>query len=203
MSPRFIPAEEIESAAIGFLLQHHPDDSIPIPIDEIIEFKLKIRIIPLPKLGSFKIDGFSNHEFTEIHIDDYQFSNSENRARFTLAHEIGHFVLHKNYVDTQKFKNVKEWKEFVVNDLRRDPLEIQANMFASYLLLPTIHLEEEYDKEYASAKAEWAERKECKGIPFPDESQLVPYIAKPISRIFKVSEECAENRIRNWLNRRS
>ena len=195
MSPGFIPAEEIESAAIDFLLQHHPDGSIPIPIDEIIELELKIKIIPIPKLGSFGIDGFSNHEFTEIHIDDYQFSNSENRARFTLAHEIGHFVLHKSYVDSQKFKNKEEWKKFVLNDLRRDPLEIQANMFASFLLLPTKDLE----KKYTSIKAELAERDEFRGIPLPTDSQLAPYIAKPISRIFKVSEQCAENRIRNWL----
>lgn len=199
MSPGFIPAEEIESASIDFLLQHHPDGSIPIPIDEIIEFKLKIKIIPIQNLGAFRIDGFSNHEFTEIHIDDNQFSNSENRARFTLAHEIGHLVLHKPYVDSQIFKNEIEWKKFVLNDLRRDPLEIQANMFASFLLIPTKDLEVEYAKEYSSAKAEWAERKECEGIPFPEESQLVPYIAKPISRIFKVSEQSAEIRIRNWL----
>lgn len=195
MSPGFIPAEEIESAAIDFLLQHHPDGSIPIPIEEIIELKLNIRIIPLPRLGSFGIDGFSSHEFTEIHIDDYQFSNSENRARFTLAHEIGHFVLHKPYVDSQKFKNEKEWKVFVANDLRRDPLEIQANMFASFLLLPTKDLE----NEYASVKAGLAERDEFQGIPLPTDSQLAPYIAKPISRTFKVSEQCAEIRIRNWL----
>ena len=89
MSPGFIPAEEIESAAIDFLLQHHPDGSIPIPIDEIIELELKIKIIPIPKLGSFGIDGLSNHEFTEIHIDDYQFSNSENRARLRWLMKLG------------------------------------------------------------------------------------------------------------------
>ncbi len=194
MSPGFIPAEEIESAAKAFLLEHHPDGSIPVPIDEIIEIKLKIRIIPIPRLGSFGIDGFFNHGFTEIHIDEYQFSNSENRARFTLAHEIGHLVLHKSYVESQKFKNEEEWKKFIVNDLRRDPLEIQANMFAGFLLLPTKDLE----KEYASIKEELAKHEEFKDI-LPSDSQLAPYIAKPISRIFNVSERCAEIRINNWL----
>lgn len=195
MSPGFIPAEEIESATIEFLLKHHPDGSIPIPIEEIIELNLKIRITPIPGLGAFKIDGFSNHNFTEIQIDEYQFSNFENRARFTLAHEIGHLVLHKSYVEEQNIKNAEEWKSFVMNDLRRDPLEIQANMFASFLLLPTKALE----KEYVSIKAGLVERDEFRGIPFPTDSQSAPYIAKPISRLFHVSEQCAENRIRNWL----
>lgn len=63
--------------------------------------------------------------------------NDEHRYRFTLAHEIGHAVLHRKLLkgliasadddDVLSLKDCSKWE-------RR--LEIQANLFASYLLVP-------------------------------------------------------------------
>jgi Zn-dependent peptidase ImmA (M78 family) len=65
----------------------------------------------------------------------------EHRQRFTLCHEIGHLVLHKKI-----FENKIEHKEDseytlslnnTITDLTTRRIEIQANIFASYLLLPS------------------------------------------------------------------
>ena len=40
----FIPPQEIEETAKQFLLEHHPSGSIPIPIEDIVEIKLGIKV---------------------------------------------------------------------------------------------------------------------------------------------------------------
>ncbi len=90
----FISPQDIEKEAIKFLNLYHPESSIPVPIEEIVEIKLKIQIIPSPRLRrDYGIDGFSTQNFKEIHIDHNQFFDMENRVRFTLAREIGHYEL--------------------------------------------------------------------------------------------------------------
>jgi Zn-dependent peptidase ImmA (M78 family) len=57
--------------------------------------------------------------------------NNQKRNNFTIAHEIGHFILHKNlafFSDTHK--TLSEWH-------RKGPQETQANEFASELLMPS------------------------------------------------------------------
>lgn len=56
--------------------------------------------------------------------------SSPKKINFTIAHEIGHFILHKNLVffsDTHK--TLSEW-------YKKGPQETQANEFASELLMP-------------------------------------------------------------------
>ena len=73
-----------------------------------------------------------------ISIDDFQASSSE-RVRFTLAHEIGHFILeHRKFMVRESCheKDIEvEYLDSVnLKDVRR--MEWQANYFASCLLLP-------------------------------------------------------------------
>lgn len=69
MTIDFIPQKELEKAANQFLSEHHPDGSIPIPIEEIVEIKLGIKLIPAPGLLRLGIDAFLTHDFKEIYID--------------------------------------------------------------------------------------------------------------------------------------
>ena len=54
-----------------------------------------------------------------------------NRQRFTLAHELGHYFLHRNtqpsWMDTFTFTRADE---------KSDPMEWQANQFAAEFLMP-------------------------------------------------------------------
>jgi Zn-dependent peptidase ImmA (M78 family) len=65
----------------------------------------------------------------------------EHRQRFTLCHEIGHLVLHKKIFENKIER--KEDSEYTlslnntITDMATRRIEIQANIFASYLLLPS------------------------------------------------------------------
>jgi Zn-dependent peptidase ImmA (M78 family) len=71
-----------------------------------------------------------------------------NRQRFTVAHEIGHLVLHRSHISEQV--HVDKVSAFALN---RDPkaatgtdaLEIEANAFAAELLMPEKILREALD----------------------------------------------------------
>lgn len=89
------------------------------------------------------ISGSIRHEEKQgksIWIISINKEHHKNRQRFTLAHELGHYILHKdkniNKVDTTFFRNEN-----------LDPLEYMANEFAAALLMPEDRLRELIDKE--------------------------------------------------------
>jgi hypothetical protein len=57
---------------------------------------------------------------------------NEHILRFTIAHEIGHYILHRDYMDQSK--PLLFHKNLVAKE--RGKLETQANMFAACLLMP-------------------------------------------------------------------
>lgn len=57
-----------------------------------------------------------------------------NRQRFTIAHELGHLLLHKDEVHIDRSFRVNRRDE--VSSLAVDPDEIEANRFAAELLMP-------------------------------------------------------------------
>jgi hypothetical protein len=120
MAKRFMPPDEVEKIALDFLQLHHPANTIPIPIEEIIELKLLIDIVPTPGMvAETGVDAATSHDFTQINIDEQQFNSVPNRARFTLAHEVGHLVLHRDFVESHVFKNVSECSSLVMMFLHR------------------------------------------------------------------------------------
>jgi Zn-dependent peptidase ImmA (M78 family) len=55
-----------------------------------------------------------------------------NRKRFSLAHELGHYFLHRD----QGKLFVSIYRRNEVSSLATDPREVEANQFASELLMP-------------------------------------------------------------------
>ena len=88
----------------------------------------------------FGEEGYFNFETTEIILDTETYLSlmaDEGRARFTLAHEIGHGILHNAYMCSIKRGNGR------ANRLQRSQLEpyrdpeCQANRYAGEFLMPT------------------------------------------------------------------
>ena len=63
----------------------------------------------------------------------------ENRKRFTLAHELGHFLIHKK--QDNSYKGVRFRSEHISSQEKNE--EREANHFASLLLMPTKFIKEE------------------------------------------------------------
>lgn len=139
MEVPFLRETQIKEYAEFFLETYHPSLKIPIPIEAIIERDLNIQIIPIMGLRrSFKIDAFITSDFSEIHIDEGQMVDNEQRYRFTLAHEIGHLVMHKKIYEALRIRSIDTWKssQLSIDKQVASRLEIHAHAFASYLLMP-------------------------------------------------------------------
>ena len=133
----------IAKAAKDFLNIYHPDNTYPIPVEEIIEFNLKLDIIPIPGLHKiFDIDGFLSSNRKSISVDESVYQSRPGRYRFTLAHELGHFVLHKDIYNKRKFTTADDWKKFIENFEEKQYywFEWQAYEFAGLILVPTDYL---------------------------------------------------------------
>lgn len=137
--PPVLSYEDIRQKADEFLRRYHAECTIPVPIEEIIEFQFGINIIPLPDLHKlFEIDGFTSSDLEDITVDQYVSETRPGRYRFTLAHEIGHVFLHEDIFRKRDFQNVGEWKDFI-NSIPDDShrwLEYQAYSFGGLILVP-------------------------------------------------------------------
>jgi hypothetical protein len=133
------------------LLDNLRIQSIPVPVDRVARaLGAQIRFSPLDEELSGLIcikDGVPIIGVNTLH--------HPNRQRFTVAHEIAHLQLHRDHITSA----VHVDKRFAEPVLRRDSssatgtewLEIEANHFASALLMPK-HLEE-LAKKFQVSKA--------------------------------------------------
>lgn len=63
---------------------------------------------------------------------------NKHRWRFTLAHEIGHYILHLQYLSEHSNSNIDTTESINLNitDKILQRMELQANVFAGHLLMP-------------------------------------------------------------------
>lgn len=151
MTLPFIDDDDIYHRADIFLHEYHPTYLCPIPIEEIAEVKLGLFILPVKNLETkCEIDGSISRDFKTILIDEKVYLHQDDRARFTLAHEVGHYVLHKSlfeknhsiitiedFVDFQNSLSYKDWQR----------IEIQAYRFAEEILFPKAVFREVVEQE--------------------------------------------------------
>ena len=131
--------EQIRVEADNFLARYNQSHKIPVPIEEIVEFSLGLNIIPLPGLQKiFDTVAFISGDFKSINVDKFVLENRERRYRFSLAHEVGHFLLHKDCLSAFTFKSIEEWKTFQcgIDDESNGWLEFQAYSFGGLVLVP-------------------------------------------------------------------
>lgn len=149
--------------------------AVPTPVERIAKARgVQVRFSPFDDELSGMIyikDGIPIIGVNSLH--------HPNRQRFTIAHELGHFELHRQMITTE----VHVDKDFPA--LMRDPksaagteqIEIQANQFAAELLMPNKLI-----------------KKELSGKQFDIEDE------RPMERLakkFRVSKQALEYRIRN------
>lgn len=176
--------------------KYWPDPKLPVNSEEIVEFKLKLDIDPIKDLFSTcDIDAYLKRDLTGIVVDydRYMMDKFANRMRFSFAHELGHYFLHKELYTNFGVDSPLDWKEFILNVPENEyrNFEWQANEFAGRLIVP-----------YPELAAEMKKAKKIlennKLIPFlkkdPDAvlSRISPTLCKP----FGVSTEVIETRVK-------
>ena len=147
----------IEKVAKAFMNKYHPEDTYPTPIEDIIELKMGINIIPIPGLSEAidDVGGFISADLLSISVDDYVYKRVETRYRFTLAHEIGHSMMHRDAYSRHALYTTTDWKDFMESFPEKEWswLEWQANQFAGLVLVPTHHLQKRFAHHAKQIKA--------------------------------------------------
>jgi Zn-dependent peptidase ImmA (M78 family) len=190
---KFLTYQQIEEAAGNFAKEHNPTGTIPVPVEEILEFGISLEVVTHKGLfQQHDIDAFLSSDLKQIHIDEdhYMGVPNRNRGRFTIAHEIGHYVLHKDIIRT--VDTIENWKKLILGaGTGRDMYETQANDFAGCLLMPRDAVLKEYDDYKKVIEAEFKRN----GFAFPDTTTVNSFVSKAIARKFDVSEQAAGIRV--------
>ena len=163
MDPRefkapFITIEDVRSAVAEFRNQYWPRDTIPVDIFEIVEFELgnEIRtIFNLREAGD--VDALLLGDFKTIVVDQNDFLNerAQKRLRFSIAHEIGHLILHRDTFSKIQYSSIDEWIIFF-QQIPEDQyywIEQHAYEFAGSLLVPREKLIEKLNDAVALARS--------------------------------------------------
>lgn len=189
---------DIAKKAKQFLRKYNPHETVPIPIEEIVEFDMGLDIIPTPNLlRDFDVDGFTSSDLTCMYVDDFIYTMRPARYRFTLAHELGHVVLHKDIFLSHSFDSIVEWKEFQINSDpdQYDWMEWQAYSFGGLVLVPPNQLNKYFMDNLPSIKPK-IKLMQKKKIPRGSYLEYVlEAIAKDLGRIFDVSSDVVKKRI--------
>lgn len=147
-NPKLITLSVVKQVANEFLRTYYPSLELPIPIEDIVELKLKIRIILINRLiRDFGVNAFVSQSFDTIVVDEMMFIKQPERIRFTVAEEVGHLFLHKDwYVKNgpKGLENYLLWQQRVDGKLF-DYIERQAKTFASMVLMPETKVLEQWN----------------------------------------------------------
>lgn len=151
-SPRFMQPQEFDDEASLILAEYGRVYSIvtapPIPIDEIVEEYLKITVEFRDLRTEYpEGDVLGAIYFNEKRIAVDQslvpedFPAMRGRYRFTLAHELAHWRLHRHLYlrragERTLLPGATGRPDHVLRSRQTDPKEVQANRLAASLLMP-------------------------------------------------------------------
>jgi len=177
----YLPDENIRQKADNFLNKNW-GDNIPVDIELIVEKKLKLDIIPLP--GLYRITGteaFLSGDLNEIIFD---VDRPDVRIRFSIAHEVGHYVLHEEQIKSLRTKSYENWKGVIksIPGPVWGRAEYQASEFAGRLLVPLSALIQSIKKRRSLIE-------QARKIINDDSASLIEYLATNISKEFKVADK--------------
>lgn len=158
----------------------------PVDVEAICD-DLGIGILPVSGLSKmFQVDAFISANFKSIYVDSCEFEKDSHRYRFSVAHELGHFILHKRYCPNG-VDDLKDWLN-IFRKYINNYAEFQANYFAGSLLVPENELVKVLNDEFngSFAKNYWD----------ASPSELGKILIK-VRNYFKVSDVVIARRMRD------
>jgi hypothetical protein len=191
----FIPKERIWQEADHLRTAHPAGRSLPVQILDLAEFDLGLDLVPVDGLREqLDIDALLMGHLRSILIDKRSFMSPrlEYRLRFSVAHEIGHLVLHRDIYAGLQHATAKEWFDYIsaIPEDQYGWVEWQAYEFAGRLLVPPEPLRESFQSAIQTAQAagyaDWLAADEA----------AIDYIATRIASKFGVSGEVMGKRLR-------
>lgn len=131
MMPKPRSAKQIRELVEDLLKRHGVAQKIPVPIEEIARAEgAELRYMPYD--GDLSGMVYRDDDRTVIGVNSL---HHPNRERFTIAHELGHMLMHKGkevFVDRKFRINFRDG----ASAEGIEPEEIDANRFAAEILIP-------------------------------------------------------------------
>lgn len=172
-----------------------PQGALPVPVLDLAEFDLGLELDPKANLRrAGDIDALLLGDLKTIVVDSDAFMDrrAENRLRFSVAHEIGHLILHGDLYCNLRHANLEAWRQFIKGIPEREYawLESHAYEFAGRFLVPPAPLKERFNEAIEIARnagfTEWDASGET----------AIGFVANHICRRFGVSAEVITRRLR-------
>lgn len=186
----------------------------PIPIEEIVECTLDLSFEFDDLMGKFNcpdVLGASWLEEKRVVIDESLdpgvHSEKEGRYRFTVAHEVGHWILHAPAILAKKrqpnlFDMSNDEPSIICRtSSAKEPMEWQADFFAGHLLMPETMVKSAWKNltgsyESKNVAAEVQNRRTALNLA-EEEPDPVCQTSKDMAKIFKVSAQAMQIRLLN------
>lgn len=125
--------QKAKSKAEEILRENHISEP-PVPVVELIQnYGYEVKEVELP----FNVAGFVDPKKRVVYVNAF---DSDTRKAFTVAHELGHIVLHSEALE--KDPNIGVLLRQPLGRRTEDELEQEANCFAANLLVPYEMFEE-------------------------------------------------------------
>lgn len=131
------------------------EDRTPLDIFTFFEVDLGLNPIPFDNLtAKYRVEAAITADFTGIYLDAEQYALLErgpewklNRLRFTVAHELAHYFLHREVPRAAHFASLPDFARWTENySGRKYTIEQEANEFAGRLLVPDARLKALFDE---------------------------------------------------------
>jgi len=209
-----LPIDKIEGASLRLLGEYGQEYGVverpPIPVEEILEAHLELSLgfDDLAKqLGLSDVLGATwvqdRRVLIDQSLDPTDNPTKEGRYRFTVAHEVGHWELHRhlfmeNQDQTSLFGKREEPSVVCRTCSRKEPIEWQADTFAGFLLMPKDMVFQAWESQFGSrtpyvAEEEMADLSAKWGLA-EDERPTVE-IARELAREFNLSGQAMQIRL--------
>jgi hypothetical protein len=230
---QYLSEDEIEREA-DLLLAEYAETigalfKFPVPVDEITTYHLALRLgfanlhetlrIPVLRdhpdvIGAIWID--AEAVLIDCSLDPDKNPSMAGRYRFSVAHEIGHWRLHRSYVAKDSaqrslFDGSSEPTVICRSSEAKEPIEWQADFFASCLLMPRRRVHNQWQQclgrtrpllladlrpnGRVRARAQTVIYEQGKSETGAIEDALFEEVAKPIARRFGVSAQAMRIRL--------
>lgn len=141
----YISDGKIQSIASSIRKRCDLNEMEPVKTDELIKILSRLRYAPEnANLDSF-ILGICDFKTRTVRLNQ-ELTLDSPRWRFTLAHEIGHIILHTWLFKREKKGILSDSENHLIVSENQGRIEYQANLFASYLLMPDASFADSYMK---------------------------------------------------------
>jgi hypothetical protein len=172
-----------------------PQDKLPVPVLDLAEFDLGLELVPkanLRRAGDIEALLLGDLKTIVVDRDAFMDPRAENRLRFSVAHEIGHLILHGELYRNLRHANLDAWRQFIQDIPEREYgwLESHACEFAGRFLVPSGPLRESFGEAVQIAMSAGFTEWDATG------ETALGFIANHICRRFGVSAEVIARRLR-------